>query len=234
MNHARTIIEPIISNKLQENSTTPIVKNKNPDWHSLTVHKQCKICGQNKSRSILHYVNVHPTSEVFPSRLAPHAADLLRSPTYNPNCKKKWCNNKLQYGHLCLFCMKEVCTRKDKWIEHIIRHTGYCKLQCGSCSMKMIRASKHRCNGIIKRIDQPQFAGEKFISFICNSCNFIRFNKSEIEQHLRNEHERNNVTDDGFKEITFLSFAEQKCRGTENKTVMKIASGYVDGKIIRW
>lgn len=52
------------------------------------------------------------------------------------------------------------------------------------------------------------FEGENLTGYLCDLCNFVRFNRTEIENHLRNEHDDNNGMDD-FEEIIFLTFPDQ-------------------------
>lgn len=92
----------------------------------------------------------------------------------------------------------------------MIRHTGYYKYQCVGCSKKVIQPSEHVCddNRNIKKLQQHIFDGEKVIAYLCDICNFVRFDKSEIENHLRNEHNGNDMDD--HEEIVFLSFPTDK------------------------
>lgn len=184
-----------------------MVKNNNPDWHWLSSDKKCKICGWRAVGSLtVHYVNEHPDSEVISSRIAPTAAAFLRSLKYVPKCEINREIGRRRYKQFCYFCNRSKCLRKGTWIDHMISHTGYYKEQCGSCS-KLTRKDSHRgaCIGIFNRISQPQFDGMDLVAYLCDLCNFVRFNESEIKKHLQNEHEGNHDMDD-FEEIIFLTF----------------------------
>lgn len=59
-----------------------------------------------------------------------------------------------------------------------------------------------KCN--VKRVQQPQFEGVNLVAYLCDLCNYVRFNKTEIEMHLESEHQGN--VKGKFKEIVFLTF----------------------------
>lgn len=51
------------------------------------------------------------------------------------------------------------------------------------------------------------------MAFICDLCNFVRFDKTEIEKHLICEHD--GEIDTKFKEVLFLRFPE----GSNNRNI---------------
>lgn len=188
------------------------IKNNNPDWHWLSAGNTCKICGSCETSLTLHYVNMHPTSEVISSRIAPEIAAFLRSPEYVPDCEavNRPRSQHRHYKQICFFCNELKVYTKTDWINHMIKHTGYYTKQCDHCLKKLSRDSRrhHQCDGIIQRIRHPQFDEIDLIAYVCNLCNFLRFDEKEIGKHLRNEHEhRGNDGMEAFEEIIFLTFS---------------------------
>lgn len=189
------------------------VKNNNPDWNCLNREINCKICKARHVGSLLvnHYVNTHPSSEVFPSRVAPDIADVLRNIKEVSECEVKSIDRRLRYKQFCYFCNKSMCYTKCDWILHMIQHTGYYGYKCGYCLKRFAKkSSRHMCEKecIIEKISQPQFEKADLKAFLCDICNYVRFNVKDIEKHLENEHsgDRKNR----FKEVIFLTFPEWK------------------------
>lgn len=187
-----------------------IIKNNNPDWHCLNKENICRICKCVKTHSyafVKHYERFHPHSEVFPSRLSPDAASLLRSieihqlEVVKPGKYRK-------FEQICYFCYEKKCYRKDDWIKHVIGHTGHFELESTDCLGKVANNSLVS-EGKVRKA--PKFEAPYVMAFLCDLCNFVRFNKSEIEKHLRNEHEGD--VKDQFKEVVFLRFPKIMQRG---------------------
>lgn len=188
------------------------IKNNNPDWHWLNAGNICRICGSCETSLTLHYVNVHPNSEVVSSRIAPELTAFLRSPEYVPECEvvNSPHSRYRQYKQICYFCNELKIYNKSDWIHHMIKHTGYYTKQCDRCSKKLPKDSRyhhHQCDGNIQRIRQPQFDEIDLIAFVCKLCNFLRFDEKAIRKHLRNEHEHQGNHDmEDFEDITLLTF----------------------------
>ncbi|XP_037047655.1 uncharacterized protein LOC119082286 isoform X2 [Bradysia coprophila] len=195
---------PLIK-QLKGDDSSAIVKNNNPEWHCLNKEKGCRICGSRDS-TVGHYVNVHPNTEVVVSRLDPSVAMFLRSLLYSPKCKVVGGVDRQLFEQYCYFCNKSQCFSKHGWIEHIIRHTGYYNGQC--CSNMLGIGDCSRCKGKRTRLKSVhQFNGRNLTGYLCDLCNFIRFDRTEIQNHLRNEHDGNNGIDD-FEEVVFLTFPD--------------------------
>lgn len=189
------------TNRLRDD-TPAAIKNNNPEWHCLNTGSGCFICGSRDSAPG-HYVNVHPNNEVVVSRLAPSVANFLRSLKYHPECKIINGGDRRLYEQLCYFCNESKCFCKSDWIDHIIRHTGHYTRQCGNCSNMSDADNCSRCK--IKPTRTKN--GRNLTGYLCDLCNFIRFNRTEIQNHLRNEHDDNSGMDD-FEEIIFLTFPD--------------------------
>ncbi|KAG4066737.1 hypothetical protein HA402_012804 [Bradysia odoriphaga] len=195
-------IVPPVNN---EQSVSSTIKNNNPDWHWLSAGNRCKICDSWEISLSLHYVNVHPNSEVLSSRIAPEPAAFVRNPNYVPKCEVVSTSHSRHrlYKQICFFCNESKVYRRSDWIHHMIKHTGYYTKQCDHCLNKVAKdARRHHCSGSIKHNRLPQFDEIDLIGYVCNNCNFVRFDEKEIRKHLANEH--HGMGD--FKDIIFLTF----------------------------
>lgn len=198
--------------RISEPRDESIVKNNNPEWHSLNVHTYCKICDVfiPSRSSVNHYVNVHPEREVFCSRVAPGVANVLRNTTEVHQCKSASnAFNRSTYKQLCYFCDESKCFNKDGWIKHLITHTGPSRYQCTICFKSFATSADQLCvNGTdkckFKRL--LQFRGDKLIAFLCDLCNYVRLDENEMETHLLREHDEE--VREKFSEVIFLRFPE--------------------------
>lgn len=157
---------------------------------------------------VSHYVNEHPGIEVLVSRLAPEAAECLRSGKDITDCKIIHPRGLTgyEYQQYCYFCnIYKRFTKKD-WITHVARHTGYYELKCNHCSrMFAQKPCNLKCNKIndFKKISHPQFQARELKAYVCDLCNYVRFHENEIEMHLRNEHENGS---NAYTDFIFLTF----------------------------
>lgn len=212
--HSPLLLEEQYSDpkKSKRKSMIPKIKNDNPEWHSLNKEMTCQICVDYMGVSLVtHYVNDHQNSEVFPSRVAPSVGDFLRNVKGIHNCKIEKpvgirCSSK--YIQFCYFCNESMGLTKSNWIYHMERHAGYYRYQCNNCSKKFPQKSQHMCEDeySIKKMSNHQFEGINVIGYVCDLCNYVRFGKKEMENHLRNEH--NGAGLEKFKEVVFLTFEE--------------------------
>lgn len=58
-------------------------------------------------------------------------------------------------------------------------------------------------NSYLKKLQHPRFDGENVIAYLCDLCDYVRFDKADIENHLRLEHEGSAMDD--FEDVIFLS-----------------------------
>lgn len=195
----------------------PIFKNIELEWNSLKKVLSCQVCNKPPGNSLVsHYVNEHPNSEVLISRLAPEAAEKLRSQEGINECKivQQPGSACYEYQQFCYFCNVNKSLNKYFWINHMIRHTGYYRYKCNHCSrLYATRPQKIKCWKLndFTIVAQPQFQKRVIKAYICDLCNYVRFFKKEIEMHLRNEHEDDSKK---FKEFPFLQFParQSKCK----------------------
>lgn len=202
----------------QREDSKSIIKNNNPRWHSLANESKCKICLSDVSNLGNHYVNFHPNYEVFPSRVAPHVAEVLRDSKVVHQCEKIFDKPRLRYlySQCCYFCNETKSLDKNCWINHIARHTGYYQYQCKYCCKKFVKAD-HKCpgNGKVEFVSEPsqihfvaQFDKINVMAYLCDFCNFVRFDTDDIQNHLKSEHDGEENAK--FKAVIFLRFPQNR------------------------
>lgn len=122
---------------------------------------------------VQHYVDEHPESEVFISRLPPIMAQALRKQT------------RILQLNICFFCEKDP-KSIDDWRAHIRSHTGETEFYCFECHSSFnIKEDHGNCSvDNVKSI----FDAPDLIAFMCKICNFIQINKHRISKHLEQEH----------------------------------------------
>lgn len=190
------------------------MKNINPELHSLKKLMRCLLCDKPAGQSIVnHYVNFHPNSEVVNSRLPPDVADMLRNSKVTCVAQRQQQEGRTYfvYSHPCHFCNVTKGLTKTFWMNHMAKHTGYYQYKCNDCSRTFAEKNKsHACKdrNNLSKIPQPQFQESTLKGFLCDLCNFFRFYQSEMEKHLRCEHEL--TVADKFKEITLLDFPKKQ------------------------
>ena len=203
-------------------ATMATVKNCDPAWHSLNRNVNCKLCKDRKVGFplVYHYVNTHPTSEVFPSRVPPDVAETLRKLKGPSACEAKLIGHQVAYSQLCHFCNKLMCYSKYYWVVHMMQHIGYYGYDCSNCLEKLAKRSGHKCmkERNIEKVQQRQFEDVHLKAFLCDICNYVRFNAEDIANHLENQHIGN--TKNRFTEVVFLTFPKwQKQRKVEKAKI---------------
>lgn len=201
---------------IKPNERKSIIKNNNPDWHSSNQGMYCKVCKYTGTRLVNHYVNVHPNSEVHVSRVAPDVGDFLRQLKDDHECKRvksMKANKSIRFRQFCYFCKESKLLTKFYWMDHLTIHTGCYRFKCTDCSKKFARNVNHvckdKCN--VEEVSQFQLEGANLMAYLCDLCNYIRFDKKDIEKHLRCQHD--DVDVNRYKKVTFLSFPESQQEG---------------------
>lgn len=206
---------PVLENNERLPAATFIFKNNNPNWHSLSTERGCKICTTRNIRSLVyHYVHDHPNIEVVPSRVTPDVAELLRNSEAVHQCERiiirKRHRSRAAYRQMCYFCNTVKCLEKYSWLIHLATHSGYYKYRCSECMEKFTeRNVAHKCvdEYRIVKVPQPQFERVNVTAYLCDLCNYVRFDKTDIQNHLNNEHDGEVNTK--FKEAIFLCFPKR-------------------------
>lgn len=190
-----------------------VMKNINPELHSLKRLMRCLLCDKPTGQSTVnHYVNVHPDCEIVNSRLPPDVADSLRNSKVTCVAQRTQVEGRsyVVYNHPCYFCNVTKGLTKTFWMNHMAKHTGYYQYKCNDCSRTFAEKNKgHACKdrNNLSKIPQPQFQESTLKGFLCDLCNFFRFYQNEMEKHLRCEHEL--TVADKFKEITLIDFPKR-------------------------
>ncbi|KAG4071311.1 hypothetical protein HA402_004015 [Bradysia odoriphaga] len=203
-------------------TTKTIMKNVDPNMHSLKKVVDCPVCEKPAKLSIVnHFVTAHPDLEAFTSRLAPEVADALRNSKHVTVAEQIQPEGRCYktFSHICYFCNVTKSMTKVFWMNHMSKHTGYYQYECNDCSRKFAEKNKaHACKGTnnLEKIPQPQFEirnKHSLMAYICDLCNFVRLHQADIEKHLRCEHETTDTKQ--FKEVVFLSFPKRQRKGHE-------------------
>lgn len=168
----------------------------------------CEIRLPNRSSVIRHYANVHPTQDMFPCRVTPFIAEFLRAPNAVHECEKvrlERNRNRFVYKQFCYFCNMALSFEKYRWIRHMASHTGY---------------SKYQSSKFLNHLAQIQFSEPfdkvKVVAFLCDLCNYVQFDKTDIEKHLKSEHGAE--VKSKFKEVVFLGFPVNETCETAGKS----------------
>lgn len=198
------------------------VKNINPEWHCLNTELKCNICDFDVRGSLVnHYIKFHPDSEVFPSRVAPDVSVFLRYLRDTHKCERVKTASSFEgfyYEQFCYFCNKSMCLSKYFWITHMARHTGNYKYKCSENENYSSHFCSDECD--VKKEPHFNFDGVNLMAYLCDMCNYVRFEERDMEKHLRCEHEVDAVdVENKFREIIFLSFPE-----SENKSEVEMTN----------
>lgn len=188
---------PLDANQLQKVIKTNNVKNINQEWHSLSEKLDCKICGKcfNTQDSLVgHYVILHPTAEVIPSRIPSNVAELLRSKLVH-HCKRmRTQRNRCDvFEQICYFCNQVKSFSRYAWGNHLASHTGCFQFPYYQSTSD----------------NASNFEWADVRAVLCSLCNYVRFSESDMKNHLNYEHGRDDDATNNFEEVTFLRFLRQ-------------------------
>uniref|UniRef100_W8C9N2 Uncharacterized protein n=1 Tax=Ceratitis capitata TaxID=7213 RepID=W8C9N2_CERCA len=171
-----------------------IPKNTNANWHAL--NDRCRICNKNVPRIVLHYVSMHPDTEVYSSRLPRATMARLRSQGGQILELRPYMNGQEQYAADCVFCNKQCCFKIPYWYQHLSMHTGEYAYRCSGCHIRKATRSS-----MVAHISQPCRKRGKLLEDyvyrtrtnviemrICTLCNFMQLHRRNILKHLRTQH----------------------------------------------
>lgn len=170
-----------LSSFFQISATT--IKNIDKDLYQRSEKaKTCPICNKHYTRMVSHFTRSHRNDEVFVSRISQEMADKLIQSELTYVIRREVKKNKSLRG-ICVFCETERDLTRYQWIDHFCRHTG-------ELGFKSING-KHALNG-----------------FLCNKCNFLQLNKANMVNHLKNQHEIQDVFGQ-YSIVTLLPAADR-------------------------
>lgn len=201
------VLDQLASGLLKLLSSSVQAKIKNIDIQNHFQHTkstQCQLCGFIGKYIVEHYMQEHPTSEVFISRVNPDVAKEIQS---NPNFKGGTvCNPKLlnhsKITDKCKFCLQEFALKRRGWKLHIMEHTG--EFKCKSCKVSSANPKdtktffdkyphKKSCEKKKFSSDETQFNAGCLDAYMCQACNFVQLQKSNVEKHIEAQHDDINI-----------------------------------------
>lgn len=159
-----------------------IPKNDDPTvfYSNFLYRSLCFLCGINDKKLAMHYAKMHPDSEVFIARLAPRMAEKVRQGNYN------FVRMDTEIHGLCFFCEEMKAFTKEKWMKHLLEHTGEQAYFCRGCETSMNRKIKHNeCpRDLVLPIMSDANDNTDLTGFICNTCNYLQIREEQLMKHL--------------------------------------------------
>lgn len=178
-------------------------RNTNPDIHLQSQYeKQCVLCDFYSNRSSLtsHYINMHPTKEIFTSRLN---AKVARSIYLNPHMKEGILESarfspSAKITMKCKFCVEKLSLTGKNWKLHFMQHTG--EFKCKGCNVRhgeplaskiFINKYPHAkdCRINCFTTEDVQIDKGTLSAFMCDLCHFVQLKKENLIKHLNMEHD---------------------------------------------
>lgn len=149
---------------------------------------QCRLCGfgliHSADEMVRHYVNKHPSAEVYISRLVDRFIEgRLDSIVIEKNTASQ-----------CPFCEKEMTLTEADWINHFCQHTGEYEYKFAT--------------------NRPSYSKNSLNVFFCRSCYYAQLNKKRVAQHIMNEHKIDSeMVSTLFGEFEILRLRHQSIAG---------------------
>lgn len=171
-----------------------VPKNVDANWHAGS--DWCKLCNKRFPRTVSHYVNEHPDSEVFISRLPKAVLARVRKQGGQILEMRPYMNGQEQYAAECVFCNKTCCFKIPYWYQHYSMHTGEYAFRCSGCNTRKTTRS-----AMMGHINQPCRKRGKLLEDyiynararqiemrVCKICNYMQLNRRNVMKHLRTQH----------------------------------------------
>lgn len=173
-----TIITPSESNDEKQ-----IEKNTNSSY--TVKSNKCVLCDRSTQYLSSHYRNHHDTQEVYSARMSSKKASQLRR---NPAKQAVRADGKIQA--YCYYCESDLQLIRNKWVDHLVRHTGEYTRHCKKCGCIVTSASdKSKCSHpdpICKAI--VDFTDTLYV-YMCKYCNYTQSQEENLKKHIRHMHE---------------------------------------------
>lgn len=152
---------------------------------------KCPVCKAKLSRKQLtsHYLKMHPTFEVYTSRLSPEFA--MKAMNEPLPTKYEYDDKGRTMRTYCYFCATERGFTQAYWLTHILSHTGEYSYECTKCEMKILNAAAHKksCAPFkSKTLHEFKFTDGYLWAFMCKQCHYVQVREKNMKSHLRNEH----------------------------------------------
>lgn len=219
--------EPVQDAKRPKSTVPP----KNTDKTITVKSKNCVICNKSCKFASSHYANFHEGMEVYSARMSVENSDKIRK-TPPANAIRE--TQKKLSAH-CPYCEKTVNFERNKWIEHISRHTGEYQRHCGKCNVAITSITEKSCSHLhsdyrcIPIVNTNQFTNTLYV-YMCNFCNYTQSIEDNMKKHICNMHDINiNILNHYTKIILIPNFGKartaqrfvSKCESETNSDVFK-------------
>ncbi|XP_055624210.1 uncharacterized protein LOC129767379 [Toxorhynchites rutilus septentrionalis] len=176
----------------------PVAKNTNRELHSKSdKSKDCALCSYTGTYPsiVQHYVRNHPLHEVYVSRISNAMANKIRKEPMTVTGFMHDQNITFQ----CIFCQEQFSKKKYNWKLHLASHTGEYRYKCSNCTIKSLtpctNSHDSECVGPAMEVaNELLFEENHIFGYMCRVCNYVQLSKANMENHLREEHERQNTT----------------------------------------
>lgn len=127
--------------------------------------------------------------------------------------KSVWCGNACIRAD-CFFCQQPRTFNEMQWIDHLAKHTGERQFKCLYCYQNVAEKHEHlngKCKS--KTTEEPLhidvISDESGIyGFACNTCDATYLTRGRVFQHIRNEHDVFDISDDQCHRMLLLPFPQ--------------------------
>lgn len=183
-----------------ESSDAKPIEIKNTTLSYTVKSNKCLLCAKNTPYLSTHYTNNHDEYEVYSARMSSKKADQLRR---NPAKSSTRADGKL--NAYCYYCENNVNLNRNKWIDHLIRHTGEYTRNCKKCGCRVTsKSDRSKCthpDPTYKSI--VEFTDTLFV-YMCNYCNYTQSQEENMQKHIRNMHEMHLNVQSQYQKITLI------------------------------
>lgn len=164
----------------------PAIKNINPEQHAKNTlyNRLCLYCGSNERFLLAHYLKHHPELEVPIARPSPEMTNKIQEQVDIFETQDR------KIKGICYFCEDTKEMNRYNWAQHYVRHTGELIYACDTCDKQFDRkVQKHpNCSGEVLNITEINSSDTGVVSFMCKECNYMQFQLSSMEKHLKEQH----------------------------------------------
>lgn len=169
-------------------------RNDNVDVHCSNPEysRRCLLCLRKQNNIIGHYVQSHPDSEVYQSRLTPKMAGQCIAGVP----ESYWVFGEGKIEALCVFCGNDRMFEPNRWIEHMTTHTGEFIYECGHCKHRLSSANgKLNCANCdaskptINEAERFELEDRALFGYLCRICNYVQLSADRAAQHVTKQHD---------------------------------------------
>lgn len=97
--------------------------------------------------------------------------------------------NKSLYIAFCMFCERQRCLKKERWLEHFTLHTTESMYQCNRCNCQSLScvAPAGQCGGQTAQLEQIyefEYENNRIKAYSCRLCGFVQLSLRNIRNHI--------------------------------------------------